>query len=210
MKFRLRIDGDYDLFQKITEFCQRYSQFVLVHHTLPHGNPHYHAFINDTMSMSIDAFRARVKRYFDVKQSSDYSVKRCDDEKELDYISYLFNTKNGNIAKLVASQYPEEELSRSRSMAEKISQEYIERHAQDHSKSSKVTIYGVAEEVYQVFKDTHSDDTIEQWTQIAITQLHKHRKSCEPNMLIKIVSTARSFHDRGFLVKKIQEYFREV
>lgn len=213
MRFRVRIDSERSEAQdsKFVGFFSQFHEYVLVGHILPHGNPHYHAFVNDTMSMSIDAFRKRVQRYFknEIKQSTDYSVKKCDDDKIFDYVSYLFNTKQGNVSTLVSSVYPEEELSRSRSNAEKISSEYIERNAQNQSKSSKITIYGIAEEVYQMFRDTHSEDTIAQWTQLTITTLHKHRKSCEPNMLIKIVSTARSFKDRGFLIQKVQEYFRE-
>jgi len=206
MKFRVRIDGQED--QNVTQFCEPYVSSVIVQHTLPHGNPHYHMFIEDRMSLSIDAFRARVKRFFKPESRSDYSVKVCDEDKEHEYIQYLFNTKHGNVSRLVTHKYDSVTLNRLKESAQDITREFEARVT--HRKSKGPTIYDIAEQVRDIAEQTHNTDlTVEWYTQTAITVLHKHRKTCEPNMLIKIVSTARAFQNKEFLVKKVQFYFQE-
>jgi len=202
MKFRIRVDRSSD--DDVTSFCERYSSYVIVHHVLPYGNPHYHAYVDDTMSMSIDAFRARVKRFFKPETRSDYSVKICDDDKVNEYVGYLFNTKHGNVARLVSYKFDNDLLAECKEAAKSISDDYSKRATERKSKGP--TIYDIAVEVNEVFQ---GQDTIANWTNTAIDVLHRHRKTCEPNMLIKIVSTAKSFKDKEFLVRKVQNYFQE-
>ena len=44
--------------------------------------------------------RARVDSVFKVK-GADRSVKQCDDDRVLEFVQYLFNTKHGNISTLL-------------------------------------------------------------------------------------------------------------
>lgn len=206
MKFRVRIDGQDDL--KVIQYSEPYVSSVIVHHILPHGNPHYHLYIEDAMSLSIDAFRQRVKRYFKPEHRSDYSVKVCDEDKEHEYIQYLFNTKHGNTARLVFHKYDSNLLTSLKEAAQDVTRDFEARA--EKRKQKGPTIYDIAEEVRDIVSQTHEDDlSIQGYTQICIDVLHKHRKPCEPNMLIKLVSTARSFRQKDFLVKKVQFYFQE-
>lgn len=203
MKFRLRIDGEDQ--SRIQEFCSGYPEYVLVSHVLPHGNPHFHAYINAPMVMSDQAFRMRVKRCFNPQSRSDYSVKVCDQDKQDEYIQYLFNTKHGNVARLVSYQYDDDMLATAQKGAQEVTDDFKQR--QKSRKSKGPTIYDLAEEVNQNVSE--STMSIKDYTECAIKVLHSHRKTCEPNMLIKLVSTARSFKDKDFLVKKVQFYFQE-
>lgn len=211
MKFRVRIDLDDD--DKVTDFCKPYSTYVIVHHVLPHGNPHYHMFIEDLMSLSIDAFRARVKRYFKPSKSSDYSVKKCDDSKVNEYVQYLFNTKHGNQPRLVSTyNFSDDSIAECKEAAENVSNDYEQRTREREKQSKGPTIFQLGVELKQLLEEAHADDdiSIHQYTQFAIQICHKHHKSCEPNMLIKIVSTAMSFKQPERLVRRVQEYFKEV
>lgn len=208
MKFRVRVDGSSD--ESVSQFVSTYSSSVVVHHVLPHGNPHYHMFVDDRMSMSIDAFRARVKRFFKVTVSSDYSVKKCDDDKVNEYVQYLFNTKHGNQSRLVCVvNFDDDVLLECKESAKEVSEDYEKRTLEREKKKKDVTIFQLAEEVRDYVEESHSDG-IAAYTEAAIKVCHRHRRCCEPNMLIKIVSTARSFRDKEFLVKRVQEYFREL
>lgn len=209
MKLRLRIDGDDD--QMVTKFLRPYAAHVLVHHVLPHGNPHYHAYVDDKTDLSIDAFRARVKRYFKTQQSSDYSVKKCDDDKVNEYVQYLFNTKHGNQSRLVSTDNFDNELIASlQKAAEDISTDYEHRTKQREKSVKGPTMFQLGVELKDMIEQNHIiDATIGQYTQFAIKVCHKHHKTTEPNMLIKIVSTAMSFTQPDRLVRRVQEYFRE-
>lgn len=211
MKFRVRIDQSDD--DSVIKFCSSYTSSVIVHHVLPHGNPHYHMYIEDLMSLSIDAFRARVKRYFKPVKSTDYSVKKCDDDKVNEYVQYLFNTKHGNVARYVSStNFSDDDLVKCKEGAQVVSDEF-ERVTREREKQSKgPTIYQLGLELKQLLDEMHLNDdiTVADYTRGAMQICHKHHKSCEPNMLIKIVSTAMSFKQPDRLVRKVQEYFREL
>lgn len=211
MKLRLRIDADDD--DNVIQFLKPYYAYVLVHHVLPHGNPHYHAYVDDKMSLSIDAFRARVKRYFKTQKSSDYSVKKCDDDKVNEYVQYLFNTKHGNTSRLVTTvNFDDELLVSLQKSAQDVSDDYEQRTRTREKLNKGPTIFQLGVELKDMLDSTHVNDdiTISDYSRGAIAICHKHHKSTEPNMLIKIVSTAMSFKQPDRLVKKVQEYFREV
>lgn len=207
MKFRIRYDHEHseefadefnDWFYKIAPS----SKIVIVSHVLPHGNPHYHVYFDDPMCMSLDVMRKRFARKWSTKRG-DYSVVICDEGREKEYVSYMFNEKHGNKAYLVQNDvFTPDEIIELQENSDKIHQEYLVKQ-----KDKKPTIYDYAKEVHEMI---HSDDaTIAQYTTAALTVLHKYRKSCDPNMLIKIVSTARSFKNREFLIRKVQFYFQE-
>lgn len=210
MKYRFRIDAEDDLM--VQEFLKPYYAYVLVFHELPHGNPHYHAYVDDKMGLSIDAFRARVKRYFKTQKPSDYSVKKCDDDKVNEYVQYLFNTKHGNKHRLVSTHnFDNDLLSSLAKAAEEVSDAYEQRTRQREKSTKGPTMFQLGVELKDLIEENHIiDATIEQYTTYAIQICHKHHKTTEPNMLIKLVSTAMSFSQPHRLVRRVQEYFKEV
>lgn len=209
MKFRLRIDEQDD--QTLISFVDPYKTYVIVQHTLPHGNPHYHAYIEDVMSLSIDAFRARVKRYFKVSKASDYSVKKCDEDKVNEYVQYLHNTKHGNEWRVVAVRnFDTNLLSELQKAAKDISEDFSSRHTRE-KKPKGPTIFQLAQEVQDMYEETHEEEiSIERYTQCAISICYKYHKTAEPHMLIKIISTAMARSEKGkvVLVQKCQNYFQ--
>lgn len=210
--FRVRIDGHDD--DNVSKFFEPYKSCVLVHHTLPHGNPHYHAYVNATNNtIGIDAFRARVKRYFKPESRTDYSVKKCDDDKINEYVQYLFNTKHGNQSRVVlVNNFDNDLLNSLREDAKAISDDY-QRRTTIRKESKGVTIYQLGEELGDLIEQNHIiEPTMRDYTLHAIQVCRKHMKPCDRNMLIKIVSVAMSRSDSGkeVLVKSVQEYFRMV
>lgn len=208
MKFRVRIDNSDDV--NVLEFCSRYTSYVIVHHILPHGNPHYHMYIEDSMSLSIDAIRARSKRFFKVEKRSDYSVKTCDDDKVNEYVQYLFNTKHGNVPRLVSvHNFDHTTLDQCKENAKTVSDEYDSRSRKREKLDKGPTLFQIGQELYDMIKDVE-DPTIYMYSKMCMSVLHKHHKTSEPNMMIKIISTAMSRHQPDRLVKKVQEYFKEI
>jgi len=95
--YRVRIDGDNDV--RVTDFCKKYGgKCLLVHHILPSGNPHYHAYIESKLSQG--NFSNKIKLELEVK-GGDYSNKTCAVDRRHEYLSYLFNTKKGNQSRTV-------------------------------------------------------------------------------------------------------------
>lgn len=91
-RYRLRVDGEDD--QKMTQFVKEYCErYLLVHHVLPHGNPHYHAYVETHLTQG--NFSNAVKKQMGVS-GGDYSNQKCDEDRKIEYLSYLYNTKKGN------------------------------------------------------------------------------------------------------------------
>lgn len=213
MKLRFRIDGNDD--QRVLDFLKMYYAYVLVYHELPHGNPHYHAYVDDKTDLSIDAFRARVKRYFKTQKSSDYSVKKCDDDKVNEYVQYLFNTKHGNKWELISSRnFDTKLIADLQNNAQKITDDFEERtNKRPSGEKSRLTQFQLGLEVYDEWKAQNKDDMlIHELTEIAMDVCWKHSQTPEPNKLIKIISVSLSRHQRGrlVLVGKLQNYFQTL
>jgi len=95
--YRVRIDGE--VTDKMVTFCNLVSsRYILVHHVLPHGNPHFHIYIETKYSQG--NFSTKVKEEFGVK-GGEYCVQKCDVDRTIEYCSYLFNVKNGNVSTLI-------------------------------------------------------------------------------------------------------------
>lgn len=104
MKFRLRVDEKNDeTVEKFKKLLTGYTH-VLVRHELPHGNPHYHAYVDMDTKTSCPAMRYTIDQVFDVAKA-DRSVKKCDDDRVNDYVQYLFNEKKGNTWKLISHTF---------------------------------------------------------------------------------------------------------
>lgn len=95
--FRVRIDGSSD--DIVIAFCKRHcSRFLIVHHTTQTENPHYHFYVETHFTQG--NFSNKIKS--DIKVTgSDYCNQQCDPDRKLEYLSYLFNTKKGNVPRLV-------------------------------------------------------------------------------------------------------------
>ena len=97
--FRVRIDDKDD--ETVKEFCvQNTTRYLLVHHVLPHGNPHHHFYCETTISQG--NFANKIKAFFNVV-GADYCVQKCDEDRRLEFYSYLFNTKKDNVPTYVSS-----------------------------------------------------------------------------------------------------------
>lgn len=95
--YRVRIDSE--VRANMIDFVDSVSErYILVHHVLPHGNPHYHIYIETKYSQG--NFSTKVKEKFGVT-GGQYCVQKCDTDRMIEYCSYLFNAKNGNVATLI-------------------------------------------------------------------------------------------------------------
>lgn len=221
MKALIRVDGQSD--DNVIRFCSKEMtvQYVIVSHVLPNNkNPHHHFYIDDQMSMSVDAIRAKVKRFFKVDNRSDYSVKKYDRSKEtneFDCIRYMFNTKHGNEWKLVSVRgFDDEFITSCQKDAQVLSEEYELKTRIRDMKKDQVTIWQLSQELADMVDANHLDRKdivrIEEYTRYAIQICYKHKRTCEFNMLNKIISTAmaRTENGKNLLVQKMQNYFKEM
>jgi len=202
-QFRLRIDQQGDVtIDALEKFLKPYKTCLLVHHELPHGNPHWHAYVDATNNtIGIEAIRNRLKKTFTLPSGS-YSLKSCDESRINEYIQYLFNTKHGNKWSIAfVHNVSDDIIANAQQNAEKVSADY----AAARKVTPVVTLYELAEETAELMKG--KPDTIEQYTLAAVAVCRRHRKAFCKFTLAKIISTARS---DGSLVKSLQEYFHEI
>lgn len=210
--FRVRIDRDKtmsvnDWCEKAVDFAKLFtSKYFVMYHLLV-DNPHIHMYVDAPMYMSDPAFRQRVKRFFNIQNSTDYSIKKCDPDRINEYISYMFNTKHGNCPQLLDHNLDSTFVSQCEESAKMVSEEY-ENSTRKREKVKGPTMYQLGMELYDMIHE-YEEPTIRQYTHCAISILHKHHKTSEPNMLIKVISTAMSRHQPDRLVRKVQEYFKE-
>jgi len=98
-EYRLRWDGTRELDDRAVAFLKkRCDGFILVHHTTETENPHYHAYVRSSVSQG--NLSNYLKKEFEVSKS-DYSCKACKTDRKLEFWSYLFNTKKGNVPVLI-------------------------------------------------------------------------------------------------------------
>lgn len=207
--FRIRLDIINDLnADKLIEVCQTTSH-VIVRHELPTGNPHYHAYI--ATELKENTLRQRIKRLDNTLKSTDYSIKKCNPELINEYVQYMFNTKHGNKWELIDSHNFDNNLIDTLiENAKKISEDYVT----TKSKSSRITIWDMAQEVDQLIQDklhsygrgrrddfpedaTNQDIQIEEYTEMAIFVLRKHKKPHDEYLLRKLITTTISSYDFG-------------
>lgn len=201
--FRLRIDQQGDVTVDALEtFLRNYKACILVHHKLPHGNPHWHAYVDATNNtIGIEAVRNRLKKRFELPSGS-YSLKNCDVDKVNEYIQYLFNTKHGNKWHIAFVHNISDDII---TTAQQAAQEVSTNYEQSRKTKSTVTMYELAEEVAENMK--LKDKTIENYVLTAVAVCRRHRKAFCKFTLAKIISTAR---EDSALVKTMQEYFHEL
>lgn len=224
---RIRIDNNNLTNKDIAEWFSLWcSELVIVHHQLPHGNPHYHLYANCDLAehTSTQAMRMRIKRKFDITKSSDYSVKQCDGNRVDEYISYMFNTKHGNVATLIFSNIDSNRLDKCILLAKQVSDNF------DLSKRSRkpttITQYDMSDEVYKLVLDKYKIHTplgldiielqkrdieiYEDCVKAAIDVCHKHRKGFDFFSINKIIIPAYTRFSNcriSFVDKIVSKFF---
>lgn len=203
--FRIRVDIVSDLnADSLMEVCQPTSH-VVVRHELPHGNPHYHAFVET--DLKDNALRQRFKRRFPFLAPSDFSIKKCDPDRVNDYVQYLFNNKHGNQWELIdVNNFDSQLLDRLQIQAKAITDQFA---SSQTTKRDKPTIYELAMKVRKVFTDRHHiqstldnlgkpqlappPEGLEEYREhleIAIQICRQYKQPFEENYLRRLVSTA--------------------
>jgi len=201
--YRVRVDCEGD--ERVTEFCKKHCEkFLLVHHVTTTENPHYHFYAETTLSQG--NFSNKIKTDMQVA-GSDYSNKQCDLDRKSEFLSYLFNTKKGNVPRLVTYEgFSPIDIAIYRENADTIAREYEAR-----LKSKNQTQYDVTEIVLERMSQTGAAnvDTIYDITQDVL-------KTCKmmarPNHVKDIIATvmARSGDPRlrASIKDNILKYFR--
>lgn len=224
--FRIRIDIKNDLnSDQLLEVCDSKSH-VVVRHELPHGNPHFHLFVDN--GLKENTFRQRLKRKFPFLESSDYSIKTCDPNRINEYVQYMFNTKHGNKWELIdVHNFDDNELHRLQIQAKDVTDEFASN--KKNKSNSRLTIWDIAQEVASIidedirqihlgnqpiyfFTQKYVDDQeykIRIYTEVAIQTMRKHKKAFDEFLLRKVISTAMSSQPDGvkLLVLKMHKNF---
>lgn len=202
--FRLRVDIpetglDSD---DLIAVCEA-TEYVAVHHILPTGNPHYHLYVKTDLKEN--TLRLRIKRKFQFQKSSDYSLKTCNPQMVNEYVQYMFNTKHGNKYELIGfNNFDENLLNSLIANANQVSTEF---ETKTKNKRTKPTVYELAMEVRDRFKEIHHimDNPVEslgyalapegyaeyeEHLQIAIKVCRKYSQPFEEHYLRRLVTTA--------------------
>lgn len=217
--YRLRydiVDNDLDA-DSLMQVCQTTSH-VLVRHELPHGNPHYHAYI--ATDLKENTLRQRIKRLNPEMKSTDYSIKKCNPAMVNEYVQYMFNTKHGNKWELIDTCNFDNDLINSLiENAQKISKDYeLVKSKPRH----RITIWDIAEEVNNLVVEKwisfgrgrmedfpldaeHERSIITDYTDMAIHVLRKNQKPFDEYLLRKVLATSMSNHEfmKDILRKKM-------
>lgn len=193
--YRLRFDIKNDLnSDDILEVCQPTSH-VVVRHELPHGNPHFHLWIETDIKQN--ALRQRIKRKFEYLLSTDYSLKSCNPNRLDEYIQYMFNTKHGNKWELIdLKNFDEVKLKQLQVQAKTISDDF--QLSKKDKKSDRPTIWQLATEVSEQLqytrRDINYDERFKQALQECIKVCLKYKQPFEFHYLKRLATTAISIH----------------
>lgn len=202
--YRIRLDIVNNLTSDaLIHACETLSH-VIVRHELPHGNPHFHAYVQSDLKEN--TLRQRIKRLDPNLKSTDYSIKKCTPDRINEYVQYMFNTKHGNKFELIdCHNYDNDTLNTCIENARQVSESFEESHKK---KCNKPTIYDLAMEIRQRYKQKYhiEDNPLENlghWESapsgaqeyyehlsIAISVCRKYNQPFEEHYLRRIVTTA--------------------
>lgn len=198
--YRIRVDAveGFDV-DGLLEAVQS-TTHVTVRHELPHGNPHYHIY---AVSEIKDAnLRKRLKAKFPMLTKTDYSVKKCDEERINEYVQYMFNTKHGNRWELVnKSNFDDSILDGLMEAAKEVSAAYVQHHKQ--KKPTGPTLWDLAEQVtieynkLTLIGEDYDQKRIIAYTDCAIQVLRHNKKAFDEFLLRKLITTAMSESPKG-------------
>lgn len=189
MLFRIRADElDEETSAKLIKMVAA-KEHVLVKHVLPHGNPHFHLYLNDPCQMSCPAMRYTLDKVIKCK-GPQRSVKECEKERAAEYLQYLFNTKHGNVATIISTTL---DVAEYQSKAAVVSQEFAD--TVKSRKAKDVTSWQMSEEVRQLYlahgEEIRSEEDIYRVHIIyAIQVCRKYKKTFTDFSIQRIVQTA--------------------
>jgi len=187
-QWRIHIDAkDIDA-QAIAFFKKRAEAFILVHHTPPTDNPHYHCWVKTHITQgNMSNF---IKKEFGVSKG-DYSCVKCDPDRHLEYKSYLFNTKKGNVSRLISYEGVSPiDVETSRETAVQIANEFESRMVS----VKKLTKFDIAERLSsRNYNCTDAD--ISQLFDDVVKLLHDNRM-CSATFVVRDIMTT-VFHMTG-------------
>lgn len=192
--FRVRVDGSSDevLRDFVKKTCERY---ILVHHVLPHGNPHYHFYAETRYSQG--NYSTMIKKACDVKGAA-YSNETCDYDRRFEYFSYLFNTKKGNVPRLVEYEgFSPIDIETYRANAQTIEKEF-----QAKLKTSKKTQIDVALIVCDRLPEAVHPEVI--YDEV-IAVLKELRMMARPNHVKDIIATVMAYSGDSRARKTIKD-----
>lgn len=218
--FRIRFDEKSDLNATTVLESTGATTSVLVHHVLPHGNPHYHAYIETDIKEN--TLRQRIKRLG--YTASDFSIKKCDPERKHDYVQYLFNHKHGNIATLISiNNFDDQLLHKLQIQAQSVADEFA--NNQTVKRNSKPTIHEFAQEIEASLKKEFTQTNrlgIQEDLEVPFPQMyeyalntaikvcHKYNQPFEEHYLKRLVTTALSYTrigKEGIIAKIMRKEF---
>jgi len=212
--FRIRLDIVSDLnSDNLLDACgvTNDDECVIVRHELPHGNPHYHAYLKNDIKEN--TLRQRFKRKLPNLKSTDYSIKRCDPDRVDEYIQYMFNQKKGNKWELMHSQnYDDVKLKDLQAAAKLISDEYSSQLKTTKGKGP--TMWDLATEIHTLVHPTlltindlgtatleeyygNQEVNVRNYIDASITVCRKHHKGFDEFMIKKLITTAMSHSKNG-------------
>jgi len=194
-QFRVRVDCEGD--ERLVAFCKKHSEvFVLVHHTTTTENPHYHFYIETHMSQG--NFSNKIKDELSVT-GSNYSNAVCDPDRKLEYLSYLFNTKKGNVARLVTYQgFSPLDVATFQETALNIAKEFKAKL------KAKATQYDVAMLVLERLdeRQAHLPEVV---YDVVVSVLKESRTMARPNHVKDIIATVMAFSNNKKAKQQIKE-----
>lgn len=194
-EFRVRIDATESFSElALIQFMKdKTDAFVLVHHTPLSDNLHYHAYVQTKHTQG--NFSNYIKKILGVI-GSDYSNKTCLSDRRHEYLSYLFNTKKGNVSRFVCSEgVSEYDIVQARDNAVRVEKEFLAR-----VKATKKTKFDIAEMVSQ---GTWS--SLEELYDIVCSSLCAQRMCCAPFVVKDVMSTAIVLSDKRKLKDEVKE-----
>jgi len=197
-EYRLRWDGTRELDDRAVAFLKkRCDGFILVHHTTETENPHYHAYVRSSVSQG--NLSNYLKKEFEVSKS-DYSCKACKTDRKLEFWSYLFNTKKGNVPVLISYEgISPLEVKLAQETASQISKEFETRMASDNKKMTK---FDIAE---RLSKEKFADHG--ELYDAVIKLLHDNRM-CSNSFVVKdIMTTTLHINGDKDMKNRLLKYF---
>jgi len=199
-QWRIHIDGDKIDDQLIAFFKKRAEAFILVHHTPPTDNPHYHCWARTHITQGNMA--NFIKKEINVSKG-DYSCVRCNADRHLEYKSYLFNTKKGNVSRLVSFEGVSPiDVKIHQETATQIANEFETRMAS----VKKLTKFDIAERLAQA----HGPFTdLSQLYDDVVKLLHDNRMCSAAFVVRDIMCTVLHYHGTNQQKNRTLEYFRD-
>ena len=137
--FRLRVDLSAEKSDSVLEWIRTFTtSFLLVSHTDMYGrNPHYHAWLcTKFVDITIRSYVRKLDPSLIGNKA--YSLQSCDHESIVEYKTYLFNLKQGNIVRFIGQQGCED-WEQFRDASAKLTEEFNEKIKKTYSKNDCIT-----------------------------------------------------------------------